>query len=189
MHVSKPLLVYVTGMTNAGKSTFLDAHREDPRHAFVEVGKALRAKYPPSHFAGKCNPAHTAAEAWAIYLAGVAQAEAREEVAFVFIDGQPRDAIQIEAVLADRERAGRRIFLHLWAPERTLRERAQRRDGADAERLALSMARLTNDVAPNYLTVCRLLSAGERVIIADTTAPSYNPGSVLSSYGLWRPTL
>ena len=42
------LTIYGIGPTNAGKSTFLRAtQRGNPAVGLIEVGKILRAKYPP----------------------------------------------------------------------------------------------------------------------------------------------
>jgi predicted kinase len=164
-------LVYVNGVTNAGKSTFINAAPAD--WGRVEVGKMMRAKYPPSYFAGQCNPKHTAAEAWQMYVDGIRTGEA-EGRRVIVIDGQPRDSDQCEAIIADRRHHGRRLFLHLWAPPDTLLARARARDGDDADKLALTMARLTNDVTPNYDLLCRLTLAREPIVMRNTKAAAWN---------------
>jgi hypothetical protein len=186
-HFSPAFLVYVTGMTNAGKSTLLNAAPAE--WGRVEIGKWMRAKYPPSHFAGQSNPKHTAVEAWQMYLDAVARFE-EAGIAIILIDGQPRDTEQCEAVLADKYHRGHRLFLHLWAPPEILAARAKARDGDDAEKLALSHARLTNDVAPNYHLQCRIASAGEPVLTRNTCATNWQIRSVIKDIQMaatgWR---
>jgi hypothetical protein len=183
-------LVYVTGMTNAGKSTFLNAAPQE--WGRVEIGKWMRAKYPPSHFAGQSNPKHTAVEAWQMYLDAVARFE-EAGCSIILIDGQPRDTEQCEAVLHDKYHRGHRLFLHLWAPPEILAARAKTRDGDDAEKMALSHARLTNDVGPNYHLLCRVASAGEPVMIRNTTAATWSIDAVIDDIhhaaAGWKPTL
>lgn len=165
-------LVHVTGVTNAGKSTFLAA--APAPWGRVEIGKLMRAKYPPSHFKGQSNPTHTAAEAWQMYLTGIAECEDRG-CQIILIDGQPRDHKQLDAVLASRRHTRfLRMFLHLWAPAEILAARAQARDGADEEKLALTRQRLVNDAQPNYSILCRVLAAGEMVRAFDTSAKSWH---------------
>jgi hypothetical protein len=169
-------LVHVMGVTNAGKSTFIA--KAPAAWGRVEVGKMMRAKYPPDYFKGSAAPAHTAAEAWQMYLAGIADCEDRG-CGIVLVDGQPRDHKQTDAVLASR-RHGRflRMFLHLWAPAAVLTERARARDAGDAAKMALSQQRLRNDVGPNYDILCRLVAANESVVAFDTTTPTWIEGAV-----------
>lgn len=174
-------LLYLLGCTNAGKTTFIDAAPAD--WGRVEVGKQMRAKYPPSHFAGQSNPAHTALEAWAMYEDGIAAAE-RNGATIILIDGQPRDARQCEAILKDDRHSGRRMFLHLWAPPGVLAMRARARDGGDSEKMALTTARLVNDIPPIYNILCRLQSRGELVIVRDTSASDWSLRDAIMDAGL-----
>jgi hypothetical protein len=173
-------LIHVIGCTNAGKSTLLAAAPQD--WGRVEVGKTLRAKYPPSHFAGQCNPKHTAVEAWQIYLDGVAAAEA-EGRRIILIDGQPRDVDQCAAALSDRHHIGLRMFLHLWAPPETRAARAHARDGADPARMALTTARLINDVPANYEVLCALMAKNALVVTVDTNANEWSTRDLVMDLG------
>jgi len=174
---SPSFIVYVTGMTNAGKSTFL--HAAPLQWGRVEVGKWMRAKYPPSHFKGQSNPAHTAVEAWQMYTDAIDLFEG-EGRSIILVDGQPRDIDKMEAVLADNRHSGHRLFLHLWAAPEILAERARARDGRDAEKLALSQARLVNDVAPNYHLLCRIMLAREPLLLFNTSSATWNVADVVT---------
>jgi predicted kinase len=156
----KPVIVYVIGATNAGKSTLMDAVRQDTTQGTIEVGKLMRAKYPPEHFAGQSNPAHTAAEAWQMYLDGLAAAEAAGKQA-VWCDGQPRDMKQLLEVTSA---STQRIFVHLWAPAEIREERARARDAADPAKLALSLERLNGDLPALYNILTTLLLLDEIVV-------------------------
>lgn len=171
-----PILVYVIGPTNAGKSTFL-AHVGKFKHVgLVEVGKMMRAKYPPSHFAGQSNPAHTAAEAWQMYLDGV-EAHKAAGKSGIYIDGQPRDTKQTLELLRVPYR--NRVFLHLWAPLEVRQARAEARDKDDPAKLELSRQRLVNDDPQVYNVVSRLeASHSERVVHVDTSAPDLDWESI-----------
>jgi cytidylate kinase len=156
----KPFIVYVIGATNAGKSTLMDAVKNDVTQGTVEVGKMMRAKYPPEHFAGQSNPAHTAVEAWQMYLDGIAQAEAAGKQA-VWVDGQPRDMAQLAKVTATSDP---RLFVHLWAPAEIREERARTRDAQDPAKLALSLTRLNGDLPALYNILTTLLLLDEPVL-------------------------
>ena len=163
-------LVFVIGPTNAGKSTLIEAAKLRPGYACVEVGKAMRAKYPPEYFKGQGAPKHTAVEAWNIMLDGVHAAESAGK-AWCLIDGQPRDIQQCLDALAlpfDKK------FLHLWAPKETLIDRVHRRDVADPERLKLSLARVDSDAAPLYEVTSMLQAAGASIVFFDTSRVSYS---------------
>ena len=67
-------LVFVIGATNAGKSTLINAARE-LGCCVVEVGKMMRAKYPPEYFKGSAAPEHTDKESWGMLLDGLEQAK------------------------------------------------------------------------------------------------------------------
>lgn len=164
-----PYLVYVIGPTNAGKSTLLNYAATQPDVGLVEVGKMMRAKYPPEHFKGQSNPAHTAAEAWQMYLDGV-HAHTVDPKLLVLIDGQPRDREQTSKILGERRP---RLFLHLWAPEDVRRARAELRDAGHPGKLELSLQRMTNDPPQLYDVLSRLHAAGEVLHTVDTSSDRY----------------
>jgi hypothetical protein len=161
--------VYVMGPTNAGKSTLMDVIRCMPMVATVEVGKMLRAKYPPEHFQGQAAPKHTAAEAIKMCLDGIHGAKA-EGKSVAFVDGQPRDIEQARELCGIKNR---RVFLVLIAPEDVRTGRAQERDGADPAKLELSLKRMRGDCVGLFDVTSFLLMAGEHVIFRDTSASHY----------------
>lgn len=103
-------LLYVLGMTNAGKSSFLNSMKSTfgERVALVEVGKQMRAKYldpssphyDPDYFKGQAAPEHTQAEAWNMHLDGV-RAGALSGAELILVDGQPRDPEQVDMIQQD----------------------------------------------------------------------------------------
>ena len=148
-------LIFVMGATNVGKTTFMDLCRGYPRQVgLVEVGKLMRAKYPPEHFKGSGAPAHTQVEAWQMMTDGIAAHAAGTDphvpsVGVVVIDGQPRNVEQTQWALA---MPNPKVFLHLWCPPDVRQDRAQKRDAADPAKLELSMRRMIDD--PRVLYDC-----------------------------------
>jgi hypothetical protein len=182
MNRSPAFLAYVIGPTNSGKSTLMDLANKDPRIGTIEVGKYMRAKYPPSYFKGQGNPKHTADEAWQVYEDQLAAHEAAGKI-LILADGQPRDTKQAHQVLADTRHEDSRVFIHMWAPTEVLLERAHRRDGADPERLALSTARLVSDMPAVYNVLSILLGAGKiaPIVHVDTSQAAYRAESLLNN--------
>lgn len=168
-----PTIVYVVGPTNAGKTHLMNAVHECPDMGTIEVGRMMRAKYPPEHFKGQNNPAHTAVEAWQMYLDGVA---AQQDKAAIWCDGQPRDQKQMEAVLEEKNP---RIFVHLWAPVAIREARARARDEHDPAKLALSLTRLNGDTPSSYDIITQLTLRDELVVNVRTDVPSYKPTNLI----------
>ena len=179
MSYDLPLMVYVIGPTNSGKTTLLNLCGQDERIVTVEVGKILRAKYPPSHFQGQNNPKHTANEAWAIYQEGLTQGIATPKCKMIVCDGQPRDVQQTIDVLNDKRFF--KVFVHLWAPLEIREKRAEERDAGSPALLALSKARLAYDTPATYDVLARLLNAREKVWSYDTSITDYSPRKTLDS--------
>ena len=175
------LMAYIIGPTNSGKSTLLEAIALDqPTWGRIEIGKAMRAKYPPSHFQGQCNPAHTAVEAWEMFTA--ARNKYRGDMCpVVVVDGQPRDMTQCHDILEENVPAFTRLFVHLYAPPDVLANRACTRDGGNPEKLRLSSARLTTDIPHLYNIISRIGSSGAFMCHVDTSRPDY---SVKETIGL-----
>lgn len=174
-------LIFVIGATNAGKSTLLDAVRPWPGVGMVEVGKMFRAKYPPEYFAGQANPSHTQVEAWQMFLDAVS-ARALEGCHVAFVDGQPRDLEQCEAILA---LPNPKVVLHLWAPTSERKRRAVSRDGLPDvpdelnAKLQLSLSRVTGDLPKLYDVVMRIQSDDTCTVHhLDTTSHNYSPSGV-----------
>ena len=183
-------LIFVIGATNAGKSTLLDTVRSYPGIGMIEVGKMMRAKYPPEHFAGHANPTHTQAEAWMMFGSRVIECAA-EGCRVAFVDGQPRDITQCESILA---LPNPKCFLHLWAPIDVREERARKRDSepgvpdVDNQKLQLALKRVIGDIPKLYDVTQRIRSlarSGRRamdpvIIDYDTNGPEYAPFSAAS---------
>jgi hypothetical protein len=172
-----PILIYVIGATNAGKSTLMDAVRQDVTMGTIEVGKMMRAKYPPEHFAGQSNPKHTANEAWQMYLDGIA---AQQDKTAIWCDGQPRDMVQLDAILCQSKVTHPRFFVHLWCLTSVRERRAEKRDGQDPAKLALSMGRMQGDLPSLYEIISRLLLMDENLLTVGTSIPGYDPVQLVS---------
>lgn len=165
----KQHILFVIGITNSGKSTFLERMKR-LRHDqvnLVEVGKQMRAKYPPEYFQGQGAPEHTAKEAWAMMVEGVAAGKGK----FTLVDGQPRDIDQMEAIYAgyvNRPEYECR-FLHLTAPYTILAKRANFRDGADPARYELTMERLKTDARSLYFILSEIYARSPGLITTVNT--------------------
>ncbi len=186
-------LIFVMGVTNVGKSTLMDTARgydakPDPADegrvfgagiGLIEVGKMMRAKYPPEHFKGQGAPAHTQVEAWQMLLDSL-KTHVENGMRVAIVDGQPRNLEQCEWALA---MPNPKLFLHLWAPPRVREARAAKRDVADPDRAKLTAARLTTDLVALYDVMMRLqvqqLTKWCSVQVADTSQPDYVPWSAL----------
>jgi adenylate kinase family enzyme len=171
-------LIFVVGATNSGKTTLLEAaSKEWPRTTgLVEVGKMLRAKYPPSYFDGQAAPASTAEEAWEMMVSGIG-ACVREKKSFIYIDGQPRDVNQVERIVGSYYNAFayRCRFLHLFAPAEIRELRACARDKTK-ESLELSLRRLQTEPAQLFEVLSRLhFSVGSSLVTVNTGAVNYSP--------------
>lgn len=117
-------VIFLLGMTNAGKSTFIEGLKPYQHIGAVEVGKLLRAKYPPSYFEGSMAPAKTAVEAMAMCQAGITEAAATGRK-FCIVDGQPRDIPQAKMLPAAYPSAW---YWCLHAPRAVRLARAVNRD-------------------------------------------------------------
>lgn len=179
-----PILVWTIGPSGAGKSTFLKVAAKYPSTEFlpgvVSVGALMRAKYPPEHFQGKGNPAHTANEAWELFLSETARLAA-ERHNLIFVDGQPRDMTQLALALALPHPM---LFLHLWAGRAIREERIRHRDGSDAARLALDLARLDNDRSDLYDIVSALGAMSNSAALLwsyDTGSPRFSAPDIMDN--------
>lgn len=170
--MSRTRLFFVMGPTCAGKSTFLNLCKEIGGNsvALVEVGKALRAKYPPSHFQGQNNPKHVAEEAWSICKHAIWDAHADGRT-HVFIDGQPRDIPQTRRCVEQFPSASfslRFLLIDASLEERERRARATR----EGDNLELALARLRNDMASYYSVLVELAKYGIYPSVFDSTNPT-----------------
>lgn len=161
---------FIMGPTCSGKSTFLKQACKEAPDIFgtVEVGKLLRAKYPPEYFKGQNNPKHTAAEAWALCEEGVQKCRQNGK-RIVLVDGQPRDVPQVN--LCFTKFPSTEYSSEFWLIDACLEERERRarasRSGPDLETLALP--RLTNDMIAYYTVLVELLKAKVPVRIFDSS--------------------
>lgn len=183
--------IFVIGTTNAGKTTLLGEAAKLPEVGVVEVGKMMRAKYPPDYFKGQSNPAHTAVEAWQMMIDKLTEnMQAGKRVSF--IDGQPRDIKQLNDVLAMCHRDPLKYnfrFLHLYAPIEIRTQRAQERDAGDPAKLELNRQRLQNDNISTYEIVTRLqLLCPEAIRTVDTSESGYNYAQLVRQYVGEKPT-
>lgn len=180
-------LVFVLGPTNVGKTKLLEAAGRVSTVGLVEVGKLMRAKYlepssphyQPDFFKGQAAPTHTAKEAWMMMVDGIAAA-VRAEKTTIFVDGQPRDIEQCDAIqrlYASEPNEIQVTYLNLYASVEARRERAAKRD-ADPAKLALSMQRMEGDLLKIYEVITRIQSRGGDIVTVDTSAWP------IESYGL-----
>lgn len=184
-----PELIFVLGATNAGKTTLVAAAGKQPLCGLVEVGKLFRAKYPPEYFQGSAAPAHTRQEAIQLMTEGI-QKSIDAGNRFTFVDGQPRDLSQVEAVFRlYPEGTYRKHFWNVYAPPAVREARARKRDEHNPKALELSLARLAGDIPPLYEAISQVTTAlGEtfdglkRFMTIDTGRPSYDPEFVLAQF-------
>lgn len=177
------VIVFTVGPTNAGKSTLMDVAKATPRVGTVEVGRLMRAKYPPSHFKGEGAPKHTQVEAWQMMVDGIAASVAAGN-AVTFVDGQPRDVQQANDIVAQyvNNPLYEVFFLHLTCPEDIREQRRVARDGGDPEKDALSKARMVTDYRSLYNVFTRLQDNGVSVNVEDTSSPEYKPETEVSDW-------
>ena len=142
-------IVCVSGATCSGKSTVIRKLLEPNNGVFsrikvgcIEVGKALRAKYPPSHFQGQAAPRHTQVEAWSIFTEQLNRC-LEDKCDIVFVDGQPRSPDQVQLM---EELPHIPVIVHLTARRAKRQERAQVRFASDPEGMALYQAREERDL-------------------------------------------
>lgn len=150
-------IIFVIGSTNAGKTRFLNGMQSGFPDVvgLVQVGKIMRAKYPPDYFKGQGAPLHTQEEAITIMTSGLGECR-RNKVDIALVDGQPRDTKQLHYI---REMyAKEAFFLHLWAPQKVLLQRAAERDGDSLQAFDLSYQRLKTD-AQNVFPIASELHA------------------------------
>ena len=140
------VILSVIGVTCSGKSTFIDyCVKEFGDIVFpVQIGKILRAKYPPEYFEGLGAMAKTSAEVSQLLRRAITEFAQSDKVVML-LDGVPREASQVpllQQLATDSGILG--IYcLHLQCSDDILRQRAEAsRSGAS---LDLALARITND--------------------------------------------
>ncbi len=192
------LIVPVIGCTCAGKTTFMDyvrdacfLRKDGDKIGTVEVGRAMRAKYPPSHFQGQASPAHTRKEAWELCVAGVNE-HIKAGRTLIFIDGQPRDFEQLYDMRTLWAEGSTSLwFTHLYAPLKVRKHRALRRafpsqesrsEPRALEEFELLWARLTDDMRLYYEITTVLNYYNIPSTIFDTSHPSFSNEAVLRMF-------
>jgi predicted kinase len=155
-------IFFIMGTTCAGKSTFLDDTLEKYKDdiGVVQVGKLLRAKYPPEYFEGQAAPEKTKIEAWNICY-NTTNELVEEGKSIILIDGQPRDEEQTELCINNwNESQFKKHFILLDAPlverKSRLADRFDKEDPDYLGNLKLAQDRLEGD-AKNYFYVLKTL--------------------------------
>ena len=163
------IIAFIMGPTCSGKSTLLKfAETYEPKLVgLVEVGKILRAKYPPDYFKGQDAPTHTQEEAWELCEKTVFEhLNARKKL--ILVDGQPRCLDQVHKCLT-RFVGLPCSYVLLTADFEVRRERAKIKYANDPASLDLAMQRLTNDMISNYIVIAELLRFSIPISVIDTT--------------------
>lgn len=172
----KAVIFAIMGCSCSGKSTFIEEVKNvinSSSPAFkmgtVEVGKMLRAKYPPSHFQGQAAPAHTQEEAWALCLESIKEL-LEKNVKVIFVDGQPRSIDQIFRMAKLPEQLDVCVrYVSLYTDPLTRMQRGIYRDSLNRHAMYLTMQRFHNDPPAQYEIIMNLLAAGTVVRVVDTT--------------------
>lgn len=162
---------FIMGPTCSGKSTFLrtaEAYFKPGDLGLVEVGKMMRAKYPPEYFKGQAAPSHTAREAWEMCSTKIDEHRTAGK-RIVLVDGQPRDGHQAlkASVLYPNAR-------YLWLSASLEVRRARGESTRDPEEFkTLTEPRLTNDMIQHYETMWSLvmMDKADRIVAVPTANP------------------
>jgi len=162
-------IAFIMGPTCSGKSTLLKfAEAYEPKLiGLVEVGKILRAKYPPDYFKGQDAPKHTQEEAWELCEKTVFE-HLNANKKLVLVDGQPRCLDQVHKCVT-RFAGLPCSYILLTADLEVRRERAKIKYRDDPGSLDLAMQRATNDMLSNYTVIAELLRLGVTISVVDTT--------------------
>ena len=165
-------IFFVMGTTCSGKSTFLNLAQEkllgEDVVGLVEVGKMMRAKYPPEHFAGQASPEHTRHEAWEMCESSVFELAGYGK-RVILVDGQPRDAEQVHLCRSRFNFPEFETHYILIDAAFAIREHRARRDRSGSDLEALAIPRLENDMKTYFTVLVELLKHNERIQIFDTS--------------------
>lgn len=150
---------YLTGSTCTGKDYFIELAVKKHPHLFgkVQVGQALRAKYPAEYFKGSGAPEHTEKEAISIFKEqwNAAQEAGRK---YILVSGQPRRPSQVEECFKHvSSNHGRNIILFLHTPDEIIKERIAIRFENDDEGYKLAEQRTVSDKIMFYDTIFTIL--------------------------------
>jgi adenylate kinase family enzyme len=182
-----PVLIFVIGATNSGKGTFLAQTKAifGDKVGLVEVGKMMRAKYPPEHFQGQAAPSHTQDEAWAMMQSRISEL-VDQKVPIIVVDGQPRDHKQLHGILNEYGEHNK-VFVHLFASKQCRLARALQRDAPDVSKIMLSLDRLTGDI-PVLYEILSTLMAENQIITTINTEQTDVTTATLSDFLDWLHT-
>lgn len=171
-------IFYVLGTTCSGKTTLIElAQQRFPETiGVIEVGKALRQKYPPSYFDGQGAPEKTELEALEIFES---QLQANRHKRVVFVSGQPRRISQIQPTIGTY---GGEVLL-LYADDEVLEQRAKRRTGDNQE---LSLQRMKNDKMQIFDVLVRLQGRELRTFDTTTNSPEEILDCLMSEFDVWQ---
>jgi hypothetical protein len=205
----RPVILFVIGPTNAGKSQLMKALQTafPADVGLVEVGKLLRIKYldpespyyDPDKFKGQAAPKETAAEAWRLAVDGI-QAQKEAGKVLIAVDGQPRDVEQCIQIYEDYERRSEFSvqYAHVYAPTAVREARADERDKDDPAKLKLSRDRMNGDLIgmyevltrlQNYNSIVHILYTDHEVPVEQHVArlvPAIKAGAAMRSFRLGR---
>jgi len=167
------------GTTCAGKSTFLDycETKHPDLIGTINVGKMMRAKYPPEHFKGSAAPEHTEVEAWSMFT-GEMQRHLDADKKLILADGQPRSYNQVQWAIELKDSVIFPVEFVLFDCRKRVREmRLVDRFAGDPESLDLGLQRLTNDMVLYYTVLAELTGAkvAVEVIRTDGMFETYGP--------------
>lgn len=154
----------IFGITNSGKTTFIDDLIQHDGIEAAQVGKEFRRRYPPGHFKGQGAPAHTEQEALDI-LDELTAAARDKGCTTLLIDGQPRREDQVAEVL---KRFPNLRIIWLTASDKEIEARARARAKTE-EDLELNLDRINNDKIQLFpvLAECTRRGVSFRVVTPD----------------------
>lgn len=170
-------IFFVLGPTCAGKTTFLEyAKSIDPETiGCVEVGKALRKKYPANYFQGQQAPEHTAEESWQIFLDQLCY-NLNQNCEIILVDGQPRSLEQVAKCFnLMREFPGHRYHFLLLNADKTIRKSRilGRFTDAQKDEIDLAEARVEGDMISYYDIIVELLNQNQGIEVWNTDRPGW----------------
>lgn len=165
-HNKRPTILHLLGNTGAGKTTIMDTlhARNTDAVAHISVGRELRKRYPPNYFDGQAAPQKTEVEALELYDLFIYANKRKPQVKLIVVDGQPRRASQVSAILSLHQDCPKR-FLLIHADHDVREERLHGRDRGDPEKVKLAMARLNNDYRNQYECMIELTRFGRELQI------------------------
>jgi adenylate kinase family enzyme len=162
-------IIFVMGPTNVGKSHFINKMASEAKNVgLVEVGKYLRAKYPPEKFEGQMDFSELKAEN--IMIEHI-EHRIQEGFGTVIVDGQPRSDVQVDRAhdfLTNTAYPVNPVFVLLECPDEIRRERMLKRDKNNSD-LQLSQARFQRDKDQYVAILDKIRSLNHPIETIDTS--------------------